>query len=412
MVFLEERDSCMIKKEEKKNVFWDFVDSHTSLIFFIFITLFALITRVILIKYHFGDYDMFLEPWFNELKNYGGLPGLAYDIGNYMPSYMTLLAFLTYLPISSLVSIKIVSIIFDFIAAIAVYKIAKELLGDRKHKDVISLICYGLCLFLPTVILNSAYWAQSDSIYTAFVLISILYLIKKNFKKAIIFWGIALSFKLQAIFIFPLFVLMYITDHKIKLRYLLYVPLIIFIFSIPKVLYSGDIFYGFKIYYYQAGTYSDYITLNFPNIYSIFLKGINGGTSNLVSTPFAGLSTVGIIVTFAILAILAYIVYIKKIKFDKEAIIEFGLFSILITTFFLPQMHERYLFMGDIIALLYLLINSKKYYVPIMIQFISLNGYMYLLFSGFAINFSTLSIAYLVLMVLYTKHMYCKYLKL
>jgi len=67
-------------------------------------------------------------------------------------------------------------------------------------------------------------------------------------------------------------------------------------------------------------------------------------------------------------------------------------------------MHERYLFMGDIIGILYLVMNRKNYYVPLMIEFISLNGYMYLLFGGFAINFSTLSIAFLVLIVLYTRN--------
>lgn len=398
------------KKGNVKNIIWDFIDNHTGFVYFVILTLLALIVRIVLIKYNSGDYDMFLRPWFDELKNFGGLSGLAHDVGNYTPAYMTILAILTYLPVSSLVSIKIVSIIFDFIGAIAVYKIVKELLSEKKYKDNVALLFYGLCLFLPTVLLNSAYWAQSDSIYTAFVLVSLLYLVKKNFKKAIIFWGIAISFKFQAIFIFPLYVLMYIADHdNIKFRYILYVPLIIFLFSIPKVLYSGDILAGFRVYLNQAGTYTQYITLNFPNIYSIFLGGYDSSNPNLINTPFKELSTIGIIATFVILVSLAYFVYTRKVKFDKKAIIDFGLLSILITTFFLPQMHERYLFMGDVIALLYLAINAKKYYVPIMVEFISLNGYMYLLFAGFAINFSTLSIAFLVLLVLFTKDIINKY---
>ena len=400
----------MKKKENNKNIVWDFIDSHTNLVYIIIITVFALIARYLLIEYASGDYEMFLKPWFNELKSFGGLGGLAYDIGNYTPGYMTILALLTYLPIKSVISIKIVSIIFDIIGAVAVKKIVEELLHDKKYKDKIALLMYAVCLFLPTVLLNSAYWAQSDSIYTSFVLISILYLVKKNFKKAIIFWSIALAFKFQAIFIFPLYVLIYIADHKnIKFRYLLYIPLIIFMFSIPKVIYSGDLLAGFKVYVNQAGTYDQYITLNFPNIYSIFLKGSEASNPNLINTPFKELSTIGIIATFAILATFAYFVYNKKIKFDKNAIIEFGLLSILITTFFLPQMHERYLFMGDIIALLYLVVNRKNYFVPLMIEFISLNGYMYLLFGGFAINFSTLSIAFLVLIVFYVREIIKKY---
>lgn len=397
----------MVKNNQKENIFWNFVDKYHNWIYFIFIAILAIIARMLLLKYNSGDYDLFLEPWFNSLKLNGGLNGLAYDIGNYTPIYMTILAILTYFPISPLISIKVISIIFDFIGAIAVKKIVEELLSDKKYKEKVSLLGYAICLFLPTVLLNSAYWAQSDSIYTAFVLLSILYLLRKNYKIAFILFGVSISFKLQAIFIFPLYVLMYIMDHKnIKFRYFLFIPLVIFTLSIPKVIYSHDLLVGFRVYFNQAGTYSQYITLNFPNIYGIFF---GGGNSNLIDTPFNELSTIGIIVTFVILITLAYFVYIKKIKFDKNSIIEFGLLSVLITTFFLPHMHERYLFMGDIIALLYLVINLKKYYVPIMIEFISLNGYMYLLFSGFAINFSTLSIAFLVLIIMYTREIIKKY---
>jgi hypothetical protein len=136
---------------------------------------------------------------------------------------------------------------------------------------------------------------------------------------------------------------------------------------------------------------------------------LGNSNSNIINTPFSELNTIGIIITFAILVSLAYIVYIKKIKFDKNTIIDFALFSILITTFFLPQMHERYLFMGDIIALLYLVINKRKYYVPIIIEFISLNGYMYYLFGSKTINFNMLSIGFLILIILYSKDMYLKY---
>ncbi len=399
----------MVKKSNKKNFIWDFVDEHPNFVYFMIITLLALIIRIVVIEYKSGDYNLFLKPWFDELKTYGGLGALGRDIGNYTPVYMTILALLTYLPIKSVVSIKIISIIFDFIGAYALFRIVGELLSDKKYKDKVSLLIYGAYLFLPTVFLNSAYWAQSDSIYTAFVLLSVLYLIKKKYLGGLFFWAFALAFKFQAIFIFPLYVLMYISERKIKFKYFLVIPLIIFLFSIPKVIATHDLLVGFKVYLAQAGTYKSYITLNFPNIYGIFLTG---NSSNLIFTPFQELGTIGIIGTFMILVTMAYIVHTKKIKFDKNAIIEFALFSIIITTFFLPQMHDRYLFMGDVIALLYLVINIKKYYVPIMIEFISLNGYMYLLFSGFAINFSTLSIAFLVLVILYTKDMYIKYLKL
>ena len=121
------------------------------------------------------------------------------------------------------------------------------------------------------------------------------------------------------------------------------------------------------------------------------------------------MSTIGIVSTLTIFMIIAFFVYEKKIKFDKKMIIDFGLWSILICTFFLPRMHERYLFMGDVIGLLYLINNRKKYYIPIIIELISLNGYMYLLFSGFAVNISLLSILYLIMLIIYSRDMYLEY---
>ncbi len=399
----------MENKKTEKSVIWSFVEEHHNFIFFAIVTVLALVARLLMIKYNSGDYDLFLKPWFTSLKVYGGLGGLAYDIGNYTPIYMTILALLTYLPIDSLVSIKIVSIIFDFVGAFALKKIADEFLKGKKNSHNYSLLIYALYLFLPTVLLNSSYWSQSDGIYTAFVLLSILFLIRKSYIKAILFWSIALSFKFQAIFILPLYILMYISERKIKLRYFLITPATIFFLSIPKIIFTRDLLVGFRVYFNQAGTYSQYITLNFPNIYGIFF----GNTDNhLIDTPFPELKTIGIIATMLIFIILAYFVYTKKVKFDKTAIIEFGLLSVLVATFFLPLMHERYLFIGDVLALLYIIINAKKYYVPIVIQFISLSGYMYLLFSGFSINFSTLSIVFLGFMAIFTRDICSKYFKM
>ena len=395
---------------KNNNKIWNFVDKHTDIIYFSLIVIIAIIIRIIILKQSSGDYDLFLKPWFEELKDSGGLPGLAKNIGNYSPPYMTILALLTYLPIDSLTSIKIVSIIFDFISAIAIMKIVEELLKYKEYKRKISMLLSGIYLFLPTVFLNSAHWAQCDQIYTSFILISILFLLKNDFKKGIIFWAIAFSFKLQAIFIFPLYVLMYISDHKnIKFSYFLLIPVVVFLLSIPKVIYSHDLLVGFNTYFGQANSYSEYASLNFPNFYSIFLK--TNVNSNLISNPNQDFNSVGILITFFILITIAFFVYTKKIKFDKKAIIDFGLFSVLITTFFLPQMHERYLFVGDALGILYLVYNKEKYYIPITIELISLYGYMSFLFSLTPINISTMGIVFLIIIIIYTKNMINNYFK-
>ena len=398
-----------MKKEEnqKNSKFWDFIDNNVNIIYFVIIIGLALFVRWIVLKYNSGDYNMFLKPWFDELKSSGGLPGLAKDIGNYTPIYMTLLSLLTYIPVDSIISIKILSIIFDIVGAIAIRNIVLELLKDKEYKNKIAALFAGIFLFLPTVLLNSAYWCQCDQIYTSFILISILYLLRKNFKKAIIFWAIALSFKFQAILIFPLYVLIYISDRKIKFSNFLLIPLVVFALSIPKVIFTDDLLCGFKVYFDQSNTYSQYLTLNFPNFYSIFFNGIDG--SNLINTPIDEMGTIGIAFTMFIFVTIAYFVYVKKIKFDNRAIIEFGLLSVLITTFFLPQMHERYLFIGDALGIIYLIYNKNKYYIPIIIEMLSLNGYMYFLFGGRALSFSLLGILFFVMLIVYSKDIIKRY---
>ena len=65
-----------MKKEKKLNIedkIWNFVDNNTYFIYFVIITLLSIVIRYLLIEYPSGDYDMFLKPWFNDLKTYGGL---------------------------------------------------------------------------------------------------------------------------------------------------------------------------------------------------------------------------------------------------------------------------------------------------------------------------------------------------
>ena len=391
--------------------FWSFLENNYMYVFFIILIFLSFLIRLCLIKYPSGEYDMFLKPWFDNLKENGGLLGLSKDISNYNAPYITILALLTYLPIDSLISIKLVSILFDYVSAFAVMLIVKELFKGKKYEKKISFISFFTILFLPTIFLNSAYWAQSDSVYTAFGLLSILYLIRKKYLKSFIYLGMAFAFKLQTIFILPLYILIFITNREITLKHFLLVPLTNIIMCLPAICFGYSIEKCIMVYVNQTGTYNQYLTLNLPNFYGIFFKGLDVNNPNLINSTFSELSTIGIIFTMMIFVTIAFLVFHKKVKFDNTAIIEFGLLSILIACFFLPQMHERYLYMADILGIVYLCIDKKRFYIPLSIILISLNGYMYLLFGGFALSFNLLSILYLIILVIYSNNIYQKYFK-
>lgn len=197
----------MFKVEEKLA---DFIKKHILLICVVLTTLAAMYVRYKMLNYESGDFIYFLKPWFEYLKTNGGLYALKSYPGDYNAPYMTLLALLTYLPFSGIKLIKGLSIIFDIVLAISGAAIVKELTKDKTK----AFVAYMILLLVPAVVLNSAMWGQCDSIYTSFVLLSILFLLKKKYIKSFVLLGLAFSFKLQFIFIIPLYILYYLSEKK------------------------------------------------------------------------------------------------------------------------------------------------------------------------------------------------------
>jgi Gpi18-like mannosyltransferase len=63
-------------------------------------------------------------------------------------------------------------------------------------------------LFTPTVILNSSFWGQADAIHTTFLLACLYFLVTRREIPAFIAFGVAVAFKLQAIFLAPLLLIL------------------------------------------------------------------------------------------------------------------------------------------------------------------------------------------------------------
>ncbi len=222
----------------------NFVQKNIQVIFFILITCLALIIRNDLRYFKSGDYQYSLKPWTDHLELHGGFSGLNTLESNYNMPYLYILAFITYLPASNLAKIKLVSIIFDFITAILVMLIVKTLIKPSKS-SLIPHLAYAVTLFVPTVILNGTVWGQCDIIYTSFIMLSIFFLLKKKPTWAFIAYGTALAFKLQAIFVLPVYIFLYIKEKKFSFLNFLMIPLVQFIFYIPALILGkplADIF--------------------------------------------------------------------------------------------------------------------------------------------------------------------------
>ncbi len=347
------------------------------LFFIVVVILLAIIMRISMFNFQSKDYVGFIEKWFYQIKELGGFKALKYNIGDYNVPYVTILAMLTYIPISPLISVKIVSVIFDFIGAIYASKLVYELLKNKYNAKLYASICFAVILFLPTVFINSALWGQCDFIYVSFILMSLYYLLKNKVLKSFVLLGIAFSFKLQFIFILPIYILLYFRRSDISILHFLIIPIVNLIMCLPSLLAGRSIVDCMKIYFLQTVNYTQ-ITINYPNLYNIFVEFFN--TQSIVL----------IIFTIAILGTLIFYILYKRIDIEKN-ILKIALMTSLLMVYFLPRMHERYAFVCEIIAIIYVIVEKKDFYLPIILQISTLTGY-YAFFASDIFNFEYLNL--------------------
>lgn len=360
------------------------------IIFLIIVSVLAIIARVSMLDFMSGDYTDFLKPWMDKIVELGKINSLKYKIGDYNVPYVTILTIFSYIPVSSLLLIKGLSIIFDFICAIYAFKLVYKFINEKETARLISDICYAIVLFLPTVLINSAAWAQSDIIYTTFIIMSLYYLKENKVFISFLLLGISFAFKLQFIFILPLYIVLYFRRNDISILHFLLIPIVNIIMCLPAICMGKSIMDCISIYFTQTSTYTD-LTLNYPNLYNAFVNFFNNQSLVLV------------IFTAVIIGILIFYILSKKLKVENN-IIRVGLMFIMIMVYFLPRMHERYGFLAEILSIIYVLIYKKDYYLPVVLEIGALTGYWnYLSYTEFnGIIFNLITIVQFIVVIKFT----------
>ncbi|MEG0660355.1 MAG: hypothetical protein RR443_07290 [Anaerorhabdus sp.] len=350
------------------------------------ITILGLYGRYKLFPFQSEDYIQNLQHWYNQLASTGGIVGIKNLVGNYTPPYTYLLALLTYLPFSSLTSIKLLSVCCDFLLCIVVALITFKI-TNSKNKSVLT---YTITFMLPSVILNSALWAQCDSLIMLFMAICILFFLHNKPVGGCISFGIALAFKVQSIFIAPVFLLL-LLHKKVDFKHLLLIPLVYLISVVPTALMGGNYFDALSVVYYQVTTTATDLSFNCANIWSA-LRGINS----------PDLGSFGTMLALSATLICAYILIIKVKVLDNTTLFLCFLFFVLIIPYLLPYMHERYYYYAEVLAIIYAIINPKRFYVPLVIVAVSVLSYLPFLFNVEPIPLTVLSLAILVILSIIT----------
>lgn len=303
----------------------------------------SMIFRIFFINIKSDDYLLFLNNWWNKINEYGGFNSLKYTIGDYPDSYMFLLCIGTSITKNSLIFIKVLSAIFDILIFLSGYKIIKYFSKEDANNYSWILI------LLPGILVNSAILSQCDSIYTAFVLAFIYNILKNHNKLALSFLGIAISFKLQSLFIAPV-ILYLIATKKIKIYDLFFIILGFILPFIPTILIGKGLIENIKILMFQTSEYN-YFVKSCPNIYSLFLlnyKQIN------IFLKYSLAIIVGIIAIFISL-------HKYKDGYNDTTFIYKSFLISTIVVFLLPSMHDRYFYLANILGIIYYIVTSRQY---------------------------------------------------
>jgi Gpi18-like mannosyltransferase len=345
----------------------------------------ALWLRYTLRGFTSGDYERYTSKWFDFIQANGGFAALRYNFSNYTPPYLYLLAISASLfsGLHKVTAIKLVSIPFDFMCAYFVARLVRL----RYSNPVPAIASFLIVLFTPTVFINGSMWGQIDIVYATGLVATAYYLARAKEVPALVAFGVALSFKLQAVFLLPLLAALAVA-RMVRWRTYLLIPITYFVFMVPAWIAGRPIGDLMTIYITQ-GTADELLSLNAPTVFTW-----------LPDYLFDTLSPAGLIWVAAAVLVFIFVVSRSRLRITPGMIVELSTISVLVTPYLLPKMHERYFFSADIFSIVFAIYNPRYLIVPILVQLVSLFAYFPFLFGYNLIPLRTLAMVELVPVVL------------
>ena len=352
-----------------ENKFLGFIEKHIMVIAVFLISAAAIAIRALLFDHLSADAYNFLIPWYDTLAE-KGFAGLSEPVGNYNILYQTIIALFTYLPIKALHTYKLFSCVFDFLTAgLVAYVIYKSF---SKRPGLKALIAYAAVLMSPLVFLNSACWAQCDVIYTFFCIFSVYHIYQEKYISSLILFGVALTFKLQAIFILPFLLFVYLYKKRFSILYFLIIPAVMVVLSLPGLFMGRGLNEIFTIYLDQTSKYKS-MANNYPSFWLLF-------KTERLDSFYKEFSTVAILLTLAVLLVLIIVWLKKKVAFTLENVLIMAFLISYTCVLFLPSMHERYGFIYEILGLMLAFWFVKTIPLLVLMYFSSIATYSKYLF--------------------------------
>lgn len=346
------------------------LQKYDVLLGFLAISIIAFQLRWHLYPHETADYSFFMKSWIAQLMEHPGLSGIGQNIGEYNVPYMLFLAIVGRTSFNDLYEIKNLSVLFDFLGSAAAVLLLSKIKGTKLLTPQ-NLLAYSVLLLCT------------------------YFLVKENYPAAMIFYGIALAFKLQAIFFLPVLLIYYFASRKVNILHFLWIPLVFFIMDLPAIIAGRGLSDTLNIYRAQTDIYKQ-LTMNCPNLF-VFMPG-----------DYELFSKLGIWTAFAIFMVSAFAIARQGIRDNKQLVL-LALWSAMVCIYFLPAMHERYVFICCIFSILWAFLYRKDWWIAVGINFVTLLSSANYLFKVDIMEMKYLALANLVLLGAITIRLFFQY---
>ena len=312
-------------------------------------------TYAALFPFESPDARLWFIPWLRHIVAEGPLLSISHEMppvvpgtigGNYTPPYYYLLglASLSKGFLSPLMIIKLVGIVGGLLCAGGMYWLLRCFYSTR-----VAILGAAALLLLPTVAMNIALWGQSDTLYTAFLVMAVGAALRDRWAILLLAFGAALAFKLQAVFLGPFVLYMFIAQ-RVPVWCVILPAIAYAVFMIPAVLVGRPAMEMLTVYLDQYNTFSR-LSMNVPNPW-VWIQFFD-----LVSLP------VGIVIGLSLATAggLAIAAIALRHRLRGSDLLLLAVTSVTLMPYVLPKMQDRYFFPADVLSYSLFLAKPRRW---------------------------------------------------
>jgi Gpi18-like mannosyltransferase len=310
----------------------------------VIVTLLAsLVPYVILWPIVMQDVGNDFIPWLEHIATLGPLRAFATPFAAYNPPYLYLLALVSPLSgvVASVTLIKAISLGATVALALSTYR----LLASRGVPGAARWA--ALVMLLPSTVLNAGLLGQCDALWAAPCVIALDCALRHRHSRMLLWCGVALAFKPQAILFAP-FIIAILIKRRVPIWQWLIVPAVFLASLLPAWALGWPAANLIGNYGRQAATFPQ-LSLNAPNLWFVVQAFLPDTASSLAGLALAS----------AVAAMATYVAHFSVRMPRGDPMILVALCSPLLAAGLLPHMHERYFFLADIISLIWWAVSRR-----------------------------------------------------